>query len=390
MRIGLFSWETKNSVSVGGVAEVVSNLGEALSELGHEVHTFTRIGANQPEHELTNGVMEHRCVSQGSDDFVEYMDGVCDSMAACLDYVEEEHGKLDVLHAHDWHVVNALANIKHNTGREFVWTCHSTEFGRNGNNHYDNWFSCRIRHREWLGGYLAKAVTTVSYGMRDEIGNEYNIPKEKVDVIYNGIKAGELSKPINAGRVKERYGIHPLAPVVLFVGRMCNQKGPDLLLEAVPHILSARGDAHFIFAGGGESMMDHIRGRAHWLGVGEKVHVLGYVSTEDKEDLLRACDLVCAPSRNEPFGIVTLEAWAAGKPVVASDVGGPREIIKNMENGIKVYPTPESIAWGIKELLCDPSGEKIRRMSENAKKSAAEYSWPEIAKKYVQVYERVC
>jgi len=388
MRIGFFSWETKNSVPVGGVAEVVTYLAKALAKQGHEVHVFTRIGQGQAEHELIDGVHEHRCISPGCEDFIEYMDHVCDSMVSCFHYVENKFGKFDVLHAHDWHVVNAMANLKKNNNRDFVWTCHSTEYGRNGNNNYDNWFSGRVRYREWLGGFLSKKITTVSYGMRGELSGQYQVPQDKINVVYNGVNANDYEGKIDAGRIKERYGIWALDPVVLFMGRMCYQKGPDLLVEAIPDVLSYRDDTQFIFAGGGQDMIDHVNGRARYLGVGDNIHTLGYVGdSNEKHNLFKSCDMVCVPSRNEPFGIITLEAWAAAKPVVATDTGGPRELIENFYNGIKVYQQPDSIAWGIKYLLGDPTGESIRRMGENAKKTVRDYTWSQIAKNYVDVYD---
>lgn len=387
MRIGFFSWETKNSVPVGGVAEVVTYLAQALAKIGHEVHVFTRIGNGQQEHEIVNGVYEHRCVSPGCEDFIEYMDHVCDSMVSCFHYVENKYGKFDIIHGHDWHVVNALANIKKHKGYEFVWTCHSTEFGRNGNTYNDNWFSGRVRYREWLGGYLSKIATTVSYSMKDELVREYQVPRDKVKVAYNGINPSEFRGKVDSGRIKEHYGICPPDPVVLFMGRMCHQKGPDLLLEAIPNVVSFKGDTQFIFAGGGDDMINHINGRAQWLGVDHNVHLVGYVHNNEKYNLFKSCDMVCVPSRNEPFGIITLEAWAAAKPVVATDVGGSREIIQNFYNGIKVYQNPESIAWGIKYLLGDPTGESIRRMGENARKSVREFTWTQTAKKYLNIYE---
>ncbi len=389
MRIGFFTWESKYSVPVGGVAEVVSNLAEILAKMGHEVHVFTRIGGWQPEHELVNGVHEHRCVTPGSEDFIEYLDHMCDSMVSCFYHVERQYGRFDILHAHDWHVVNAMANLKKNRGYDFIWTCHSTEYGRNGNTHQDNWFSARVRHREWLGGYLAKKVTTVSYVMKDEIAREYQIPRDKIGVIYNGIYEDEFDGEIDAGKIKEKYGIWPLDPVVLFMGRMCHQKGPDILLEAVPNVISQRSDAHFIFAGGGDDMINHINGRAQYLGVNHNVHTVGYVAGGQKVDLFKSCDMVCVPSRNEPFGIITLEAWAAHKPVVATDVGGPREIIQNFYNGIKVYGEPTSIAWGINYLLGDQSGDNIRRMGENAKKTVKDFTWRQIARKYIRLYDEL-
>jgi glycosyltransferase involved in cell wall biosynthesis len=388
MRIGVFSWETLNSIPVGGVAAVVTQLTEALAAEGHEVHVFTRMSEGKQEHELINGVWEHRCVSPACEDFIEYMDHVCDSLVACFHWAEGKYGRFDVLHGHDWHIVNALANIRANKGyTNVVWTAHSTEYGRNGNNFADNWFSARIRHREWLGGYIARNVTTVSHIMQKELGREYQVPQNKVSVIYNGINTRKFQGTVDAGRVKERFGFHPLDPLILFFGRVAYQKGPDLLVEAIPDIVREFYNARFIFAGSGD-MTEHVKGRANWLGVGDKIRVTGYVDEKTKLDLFKAADIVCMPSRNEPFGIVTLEAWACGKPVVACDVGGPSEIIDNFRTGVKVNLTPESIAWGVKYVLGDRTGEGIRKMGAACRKEADKYDWREIARQYVKVYQK--
>ncbi|MFH0863323.1 MAG: glycosyltransferase family 4 protein [Candidatus Altiarchaeota archaeon] len=386
MRIAVFSWETLNSIPVGGVAAVVTQLSEALAAGGDEVHVFTRMSEGKQEHERINGVWEHRCLCPACDDFIEYMDHMCDSLVSCFHWAEEKYGRFDAVHGHDWHVVNALANIKANKGyTNVVWTAHSTEYGRNGNNYADNWFSARIRHREWLGGYISCKVTTVSHIMRNELGREYQIPENKVTVIYNGTNVKKFEGTVDAGRIKERYGFHPLDPLILFFGRVAYQKGPDLLLEAMPDVIREYYNARLIFAGSGD-MIEHLKGRAAYLGVGDKMRVLGYVNEKTKLELFKSCDLVCVPSRNEPFGIITLEAWACGKPVVACDVGGPSEIIDNFRTGVKVNITPESIAWGIKYLLGDRSGQSLMKMGAACRKEAEKYDWRELAKQYQAVY----
>ncbi len=387
MRIAMFSWETLNSLPVGGVAAVVTQLSEALVAQGHEVHCFTRMDGGKPEHEKINGVYEHRCVSPGCEDFIEYMDHACDSMVGSFHWAQGEYGKFDVVHGHDWHTISALANIRANTDIDnIIWTAHSTEYGRNGNNHADSWFSARIRHREWLGGFVSKKVTTVSNIMKHELQNEYQVPWEKMTVIYNGIVTKDFTGKLDAGKVKERYGLHPLDSVILFFGRMAYQKGPDLLLEAIPEVVEEIYNARVIFAGSGD-LIGHIHGRAHYLGIHDKIRVLGYVSEREKLDLFKACDIVCVPSRNEPFGIITLEAWASGKPVVACDVGGPSEIIENFKTGVKVSNDPSSIAWGLKYFLGDRSGASLRAMGPTCKKEAKRYDWKQLAKQYVKVYK---
>ena len=82
--------------------------------------------------------------------------------------------------------------------------------------------------------------------MMDELMWIYSIPKSKICIIPNGIVVGKMRRSLDAGRVKEKYDIHPLAPMVLFCGRMSIQKGPDLLVEAIPHVLKNRSDMKFV------------------------------------------------------------------------------------------------------------------------------------------------
>ncbi|MCK9565457.1 MAG: glycosyltransferase family 4 protein, partial [Methanothrix sp.] len=189
-------------------------------------------------------------------------------------------------------------------------------------------------------------------------------------------------KGLDAGRVKEKYGIHPMAPLVLFCGRMSIQKGPDLLVEAVPHILRYRSDARFVFIGEGGMRPDCER-RARELGVADACRFMGYTSSTEKEELVNACDLMCVPSRNEPFGVVVLEAWDACKPVVATEAVS---IINNFEDGLLAYIQPESIAWCINRLLANP--EEMKKLARaGCSRIDAEFSWDRIAKRTEDVYE---
>ncbi len=103
-------------------------------------------------------------------------------------------------------------------------------------------------------------------------------------------------------------------------------------------------------------------------------------------DLYKACDAVCLPSRNEPFGISALEGWAAGKPVVASQNGGPGEFIWHNITGLKVYDTPESVGWGLGTLFTN--FEWGRWMGGNGRRAAeTTFSWDKIAEKTEQCYQ---
>jgi glycosyltransferase involved in cell wall biosynthesis len=199
--------------------------------------------------------------------------------------------------------------------------------------------------------------------------------------VPNGITRGKIKKGIDPVRVKERYGIRRSSRTVLFCGRMARQKGPDMLVEAVPKVAKNYKDVLFIFAGDGRLRAKCIE-KARKLGVAEKCRFLGYVSEPEKEDLLNACDMVCVPSRNEPFGIIVLEAWDAGKPVVATEAVS---IINNFKDGLLAYIQPESLAWCINRLLNNPTEMETLARAGN-QRIEMEFSWNTIAKNTEAIY----
>jgi glycosyltransferase involved in cell wall biosynthesis len=382
MRIAMLSWESLYSIKVGGVAPHVSELSEALARNGHEVHIFTRRGEFD-SHDRINRVHYERVDFDSSGDLIAQMDRMGDAIFERFGRVQKVFGPFEVVHGHDWHPVPALNRIKAEHGLPYVLTMHSTEWGRNGNSFGDG-ASREISHREWLGGYESAQIIVTTRRMLDELRWIYSTPESKITIIPNGIVAGKFRRRLDPGQVKERYGIHPLAPMVLFCGRISYQKGPDLLIEAMPRILRDRWDVKFVFIGEGD-MRAACEQRARELNVSEACRFLGYISSSAKEELFNACDLLCVPSRNEPFGVIVLEAWDTCKPVVATEAVS---IIRNFEDGLLAYMQPESIAWCINRLLRNP--EEMRRLGEaGCSRIQAEFSWDRIAMRTEEVYEKV-
>lgn len=377
----MLSWESLYSIKVGGVAPHVSEISEALARRGHEVHIFTRRG-DYESYDKINEVHYQRSDVDSSGDVLAQMDRMCDALYDRFNSVQKIFGNFDVVHGHDWHPVLALTRIKKDYRLPFLLTMHSTEWGRNGNN-FGYGISQEISHREWLGCFEASKVIVTTRRMQDELLWIYNLPPDKTSIIPNGITLGKMKRGVDAGRVKERYGIHPLAPLVLFCGRMSIQKGPDLLVEAVPRVLANRSDVCFIFMGEGGMRADCER-RARELGIERSCRFLGYTSSAEKQELVNACDLMCVPSRNEPFGVVVLEAWDACKPVVATEAVS---IIKNFEDGLLAYVQPESIAWCINRLLSNPT-EMKELARAGCSRIDSEFSWDIIAKRTEDVYEQ--
>ncbi|MGA1874434.1 MAG: glycosyltransferase family 4 protein [bacterium] len=385
MKIAMFSWETLHSISVGGVGNHVTELGAALERKNHEVHIFTRMGQNQAPYEKIHGVHYHRCPFPLNPNFIQEVNEMCRSFIHHFFQTEDYVGHFDIIHAHDWLASNAMIWIKQGKGqgKKAVFTIHSTEYGRCGNNFW-NGQSAAIREHERAATFHADQVITVSHQLKSEVMWMYNAPDWKVSVVYNGVNAHNFDGIIDPAEIKRHFGIGPLDPTVLFVGRMTFQKAPDLLVEAIPYVLRYYPAAKFVFAGDGDMKMGLER-RAHQLGISHATRFLGYRSGTELQNLYKACDCVCIPSRNEPFGIVILEAWSANKPVITTVNGGPSEFIWHDVTGLKIHARPDSIAWGIGTLFAD--FEHARWMGNNGRIAAEKgFSWETIADKIIDVY----
>jgi len=383
MKIALLSWESLHSIPVGGVATHVTELAAALERKGHEVHVFTRTGPGQSHYQLIHGVHYHRCLFAQNPDFVDEVNNMCGSFVRHVFEAEDFSGPFNIVHAHDWLAANALIWIRHRRGRRGILTIHSTEYGRCGNV-FHNGPSVRIRYQERAGTYWADRVIAVSNALKREIQWMYEVPESKLSVVYNGVNTSNFDGWVEPAPIRKRYAIGPTDPMVLFVGRITQQKGPDLMMEAFPYVLKYHPRAKFVFAGEGE-MRRGMETRAHQLGVAHAMRFVGFQTNGTLADLYKSCDVVCVPSRNEPFGIVILEAWSAGKPVVSTRNGGPEEFVWHEVNGLKVQAQPESIAWGVGTIFAD--FEWARWMGRNGRIAAeTAFNWDAIADQTLAVY----
>ncbi|MBN1168047.1 MAG: glycosyltransferase family 4 protein [Methanospirillaceae archaeon] len=374
LKIAFFCWESLYAERVGGLASAATNLAENIAKR-HEVHFFTR--GFIPDQTINN-VSYHYCQPHGNST-VEYCDDMSYAMKEQFHRYDAE-GAFDFLHFHDWHVIQALHHLQ---DRNTILTYHSTEFGRNGNQHGD-WQEYRdVSGREWYGGFIAKRVTTVSATLKNEIMHLYNVPDWKCDVVANGVVPRQYRANIDPGEVKKSYGIHPYAPLILFVGRLAYQKGPDLFIDAVRNVCREHWDARVIVAGDG-GMRHYLEEKAYGL----PINFIGYIPDSEYVRLLNACNFVVIPSRNEPFGLVLLEAWSAEKAVVASDVGGLSENIDPFINGIKVEPDIQSLAWGMKNLINEPDAADVLGRRGRTKVDRM-FQWEPIARNMVDTYSRI-
>lgn len=376
MRIAMFSPESLHSVFEGGLAVHVTELAAGLQRRGHQVHIITRQVQGQNSYDLVHGVHYHRVNYGHSPDPISNADLMCKAMAHCFHEISSHVGGLDLAHAHDWMAVNALSYVMQGFGTPGILSMHSTEYGRDGNVFFDG-FARRVRDIEAAGCHAAHLVIGVSNFLADEVVRIYHVPRNKVHTVYNGVSYHTFDGFIDPGAIKSRFGFAPLAPMVFSPARLTLQKGIDMLVQAVPMVLASFPEARFVISGDGPERHKIIE-LAHRLGIAHAVVFRTTMNRGEFIDLMRACNIVCVPSRNEPFGIVVLEAWAAGKPVVATTSGGPREFVWHDVNGFLVNADPQGLAHGLGSLLANHG--HCRWLGANGRRAVeTTFNWETIA-----------
>ncbi len=202
-------------------------------------------------------------------------------------------------------------------------------------------------------------------------------------IIPNGIDCARFASP----EIKPIEKFDDERPSILFVGRLDKRKGFQYLLRAYPYIKRAVPEVRLIVVGGytDDEKDSYVRyARTHKL---RGIHFVGYVAPEELPRYYRTATVFCAPSTGfESFGIVLLEAMAAGVPIVASDIAGYRGVLEDCSEGFLVPPGDEqAIARSILDLLNDSN--KRDGMSECGRRKAAQFDWSIIAEQVLNYYD---
>lgn len=205
-----------------------------------------------------------------------------------------------------------------------------------------------------LSGFTS-GIITVSEALRDDLVENYGIDSNKITVIYNGIDLSKYRSIADRTKARAVYGIEPGIQVVGTVARMAPQKGLNYLIEAIPAVLE-KEDVFFIIAGDGP-LREGLEEMVKIKGLKGNVLFPGYV--EDIPGLMACFDVFVIPSIAEGLSITTIEAMAAGLPVVAARVGGLPELVREGQNGYLVEPRdPDSLSKALLDLLRDPGTRK--------------------------------
>lgn len=386
MRILMLSWEYPPRI-VGGISRVVHDLAQELGRAGNEVHVVTYWESGTKEIEKDNNVYVHRVHSYdvNSYNFVDWVLHFNFSMIEHCIRLVAEMGEFDIIHAHDWIVAFAARALKHAYRKPLVSTIHATEYGRNYGLHND--MQRYISSVEWWLTYESWKVICNSNYMRSEIKNVFQLPDDKICVIPNGINIDKFGCVEKDMEFRRNYAADN-EKIVFCVGRLVQEKGVHVLVDAVPKVISKYNDVKFVIAGKGPQL-DYLRDKAWNMGIADRIYFTGYISDENLAKMYKCANISVFPSLYEPFGIVALEGMVAGTPVVVSDTGGLGDIIEHGVDGMKAAPgNSDLLADCILELLFRPDfAESIKEKATN--KVERMYTWDLITEKTLKIYSEV-
>lgn len=380
MKILMLGWEFPPFRS-GGLGTHCYHLTKSLSALGAKI---TFLMPKNPYHikskhmrivEVDPALMigPYRLTETVSENYsLDFFDDVWKYNTLCADYAEKED--FDLVHCHDWLTSMAGVEIKKRTGKPLVVTIHSTEYDRTGGLSPNSW----ILERERVVIRAADVIITVSELMKRQLLERYGADPGKIVVVYNAIdREGWAAERVRAG--------FPDQKVVLFLGRLTIQKGPDFFLKAAKKVLEKDKGVRFVLGGRGDMLPQLIRESID-LGISDKVMFLGYVPEDELPRLYAAADVFVLPSVSEPFGITVLEAIASGTPVIMTKQSGVGEVVKNAF-AVDFWDVDE-MASKILALLA--YGPLRRTMRENGRREISKYTWDKAARETVErAYSRV-
>ncbi|TEA09766.1 glycosyltransferase family 4 protein [Mycobacteroides salmoniphilum] len=390
MRILMVSWEYP-PVVIGGLGRHVHHLSTELAAAGHEVVVLTRrpSGTDPASHPTSDEISEGVRVVAAAEDPHDFDFGT-DMMAwtlamghamvragLALGFKGSGDWRPDVVHAHDWLVAHPAIALAEHFDVPLVSTLHATEAGRHG-----GWVSGRISRQvhsvEWWLARESDSLITCSASMLDEVTQLFGPELPQVHVIRNGI---DVTRWVFAPRLPADGS----APVLLFVGRLEYEKGIHDAIAALPKIRRSHPGTVLAVAGDG-TQQDWLLEQARKHKVVKSVQFLGNLDHEGLLQWLHRADAILLPSHYEPFGIVALEAAAAGTPLVTSTVGGLGEAVIDGETGLSFTPRDVAgIADAVKRTLDDPAAAAERAVAARARLTA-DFDWATVADETAQVY----
>ncbi len=384
MKILLLSWEYP-PVVIGGLGRHVHHLATELALAGHDVVVLSRrpTGTDPHTHPSTDDVTEGVRVIAAAEDPHEFTFGA-DMMAwtLAMGHAMVRAGlalsdwRPDVVHAHDWLVAHPAVTLAQFFDVPLVSTIHATEAGR-----HSGWVSGPVsRQVHALESWLvceSDSLITCSASMRDEISTLFGPELAEISVIRNGIDTDGW--PFATRR--RQSGPAQL----LYFGRLEYEKGVHDAIAALPRIRRTHPGTTLTIAGDG-TQLDFLKEQARKHRVLKATNFVGRVDHSQLLKLLHRADAAVLPSHYEPFGIVALEAAAAGVPLVTSNAGGLGEAVIDGLTGLSHPPNDVAALSAAVRVVLDSPAAAQQRARAARERLTSDFAWQTVAAETSQVY----
>ncbi|MGA6204530.1 glycosyltransferase family 4 protein [Nocardia testacea] len=390
MKILMVSWEYP-PVVVGGLGRHVHHLATSLAAAGHEVVVLARrptgtSPATHPTHSfiaegvLVVAVAEDPPIFDFGEDMLAWTLAMGHAMVRAGVALDKpgigEGWTPDVVHAHDWLVAHPAIALAEYYDVPLVSTIHATEAGR-----HSGWVAGRVNRQvhsvEWWLANESDALITCSTSMKDEVERLYRPDRIPVHVIRNGIDVGAWTFRTRSPRSGP--------PRLLYVGRLEYEKGVQDAIAALPRIRRAHPGTVLTVAGVG-TQFEWLRQLARTHRVARAVHFAGQLDHAELLGWLHGADAIVLPSRYEPFGIVALEAAAAGTPLVTSTAGGLGEAVIDGVTGASFEPADvHGLVDAVISVLDDPAAAQERAFAAR-ERLTADFAWDVVAAETAGIY----
>ena len=230
------------------------------------------------------------------------------------------------------------------------------------------------------------AMIAVSESVRRHVADNIGVDEQRIDVIPNGVDASAFTG-VDRSDARRALLLDATRPVVGLIGRITEQKGQEDFVEAALAIAVERPEPLFVMVGFAEDaeLQQRLRQKIAVFGLSDRIRFLG--NRDDMASVYAALDLVVAPSRWEGFGMMLIEAMAAGRPIVATRVGAIPEIVRDGRTGVLVEPRDaQALARAITGMLDDP--QRRIAMGEAGQLESIRYGWSNATAQTAAVYER--
>ena len=384
MRVVHLTWEFPPAAA-GGVAAHVDGLAHGLRRLGHDVVVVTRRTPQTPADTVTAGgvrvlradvdlpwLPDHQIAATASANH---------ALVAATAALDADGWRPDVVHAHDWEVAWASGVVGACSQAPVVTTFHGTERGRHGG-HLPPGQPADVNAIEWWqAGHSARVIATTRLMVRG-IVEGFELDPDRVHRVPAGIDPTWWRESSAAERVDA-----PRSGRVFAWGRVQYEKGFQILARAIALLRGRLIGLECTIAGRG-SYLPELQSQIDIAGVGDLIDVPGFLAGDELRAGLHDAGVVVIPSLYEPFGLVALEALAAGAPLIVANTGGLAELVAGTGAALLFEPgNADELADCIETVLTD------RQLAADMSARAADlleasYSWDAIAARTLGVYER--